>query len=123
MQIFMTITGADLVAEDLHDVTRDIQHAIERETDAAVAIHEGNGSAGDKGEPITAGVILITILTSETAVALINVLKAYFDRHRKLRVALEKDDGNKLVIEADNLEDDEIEQTMKISREFFDLPE
>ena len=78
------------------------------------------GNMGNKGDLVQLGQIILTFLTSGAAVALIEVLKAYFARSASIEMEFEREDGRKMRIRAENIEPDQIDSTRTIAKEFFE---
>ena len=53
------------------------------------------------------------------AVALVNVLKAFFERNSSIQMEFRRDDGKEMRISVHNMKADEIERTRALAREFF----
>ena len=82
-------------------------------------IPEKPAGAGTRGAELMIGEVALAVLSSGAAVALINVLRSYFDRSSSRELEFERSDGNKLKISTRNVHADEIEQTFDRAREFF----
>jgi hypothetical protein len=76
---------------------------INSEKIGAASLTEGTGSQGNKGDPITLGVIAITLIKSGAAVAMFNVLKAYFQNRATIDIELTNAAGDVLKLNASNL--------------------
>ena len=119
MEAILKITSDDLDEEKLQDLTRDLTRTLNRETDVEATLPEEAGELGDKGDPVTIGAIVLTALSSGTVVALFNVFRTYFERRQSLEVELARPDGKKFKLKAENLDEDEIERTVKLVNEFL----
>ena len=119
MVISLQVEAPDLADEDLQQVTRELCHAINDETEVSAEVPAGETVAGGRGEPITVGLLALTFLTSGTAVALLQVVRAYFERSAALKVALRRQDGKTFEIRAENLSADQIDQTLDLAKAFL----
>jgi hypothetical protein len=115
----LSLTSAELDSEELHDLTRDLCQMLNEETDIQAVIGQSSPKVGSKGDPVTLGTLALTFLTGGSAVALIRVLGIYFSRKESLDVTLERNDGSKIKIKAENLRPEQIERTSSLAREFF----
>jgi hypothetical protein len=115
----LSLSSAELNSEDLHDLTQDLCRTLNEETEIEAAIREGSPKAGSKGDPMTLGTLALSFLTGGSAVALIKVLGIYFSRKESLDVTLERNDGSKMKIRAENVRPEQIERTSNLAREFF----
>lgn len=94
MKLTLNLSSNELDNEDLQVLTRQLCESIINETDITAQIPSGTVQQGHKGDPITLGLITL-IIKSGAAVALCEVLKAYFNRPLET-IELEKPDGTKL---------------------------
>jgi hypothetical protein len=107
-------------ASGLQDLTFEMCAAVNAETDAEATVAERQGESGDKGGVIEAGTIILALLGSGgVAVSLVNVWKSYVERGRHISVELKREDGRAINIKADNLDDSQVEQTLRLVREFI----
>ena len=95
----LQIQSDELSESRLQDVARSLRSDLLKYTDADVDFPQERGEAHHKGEPITIGLLLLTAMTSGTAVPFFNVLKAYFERNKGLKIKLERADGAALEID------------------------
>jgi hypothetical protein len=119
MSLRMTLTSAELGAEDLQAITRDFCNTANQENDLQVELARGTAVSGTRGDMVEIGNLALTFLTSGAAVALINVCKAFFERSSSLEMSFEREDGKKLTIKAHNVGSDQIAKTIETAREFF----
>ena len=120
MDATLSITCPDLSAQDLQELTRDLARTLNEETELTASLpEEPSRSAGTKGDPITLAHILLTALSSGTLVALFNVMKSYFERRSALEMVCERKDGEKFVIRAENLKANQVNETVKLAKEFL----
>jgi hypothetical protein len=119
MNAHLSISTTDLDVEDLQAMARDVCEEINGKTSVNASLSEERDLAGTKGDIGLLGQIALTFLSGGAAVALIDLLKSYFDRNSSLEVAFERPDGKKLKILAENMGEQEIERTREMAREFF----
>ena len=119
MSVTLSINSSELNAEDIHELALDLSRTLEREADISAELAEGPTEAGTKGEPITVGVLILTVLKSSAVASMFSALKSYFERNSTLEMEFERSDGSKLKIKAENVRRDQIERTMESAREFF----
>lgn len=88
----------------LQRVTRELTTALDRQESLQARMPEGESRPGAKGDPVTLGAIVLTLIGSGGVVtALINVLKAYIDRHPSLKIEIKRPDGGTTTVSAENL--------------------
>jgi septum formation topological specificity factor MinE len=104
---------------EVQAMTRDLVASINRHTEARAAIPEGTAGADERGDPITLGMIALSFVTSGAAVALFQVIKAYFERDESLEMSFERADGRKLTIKAENMSAERIDKSVALAQAFF----
>ncbi len=119
MQVKLTLLS-DAVGDDgLDELTRDLCATLNEETEVSAEMAEGALEPGAKGDAMSLGTLLLTFLSSGTAVALFEVAKAFFERNSNLELELERPDGAKMVVRAKNVDAERIDSTLNEAREFF----
>jgi Effector Associated Constant Component 1 len=87
------------VAQLTRDLERDLSRAgIKARVVEAVAV------PGEKGEPVTLGVLALALVTSGAVNALIGCLKAYVSREPALIIKLKRPDGLQVEVNARNVD-------------------
>lgn len=119
MVVTLSVSSPELSNERIQALTRDLCGTITKETDIEAELAKGTAQKEAKGEPITLGLIALTFLSSGTAVALLEVLKSYLARESTLEITLERNDGAKLIINAKNLEKEQINETFRRAKDFL----
>ncbi|MEK7992966.1 MAG: hypothetical protein AAB403_04085 [Planctomycetota bacterium] len=120
MSLRLSLTSAELGAEDLQALTRDFCNTANQEGGLSVElVHEAAPPGARSAELVQIGNLALTFLSSGAAVALINVCKSFFERSSSLELSLEREDGKKLGIKAQNVRSDQIARTLETVREFF----
>lgn len=103
--IRLHLASDDLPPAAIQSMARDIAQAIGHKTDATAAPPVTETRPDTRGEPVTIGVLTVSFLTGGTAVALVNLLKSFFDRNRRVSFTVERPDGHKITLSAANLDD------------------
>ena len=119
MDATLKIISSDLATEDLQNLTHELFCALNEETETTATLPEEPGEGGAKGDPITLGTIVLTALSSGTVVALFNVLRTYFERKPSLEMEFQRSDGQKFKIRSEQLDKSQVEQAMKLAKEFL----
>jgi hypothetical protein len=119
MQVTLAIKSDRLAGDDLQDLTREFCATVNRETEVSAHVPERPAEAGERGDPVTLGVLLLTFISSGAAVALFETVKALFERNSSVELDLKREDGRTLTIRAQNLGPDQIERTMAAAQDFF----
>lgn len=118
MEVSLQIEAPALSDESIHKATQELCRTFNNETEISAKIPVGQSVPGSKGEPITVGVLLLAFLTSGTAVALMEVIKAFFERNKTLGFKLTRADGEVLEIGAEHLRARQFDQTLSLAKEF-----
>jgi hypothetical protein len=119
MALILSISSPELDEERIQDLAFDLCKTLGQEIDVEAKLAERPGQIGDKGDPITLAAIVLTFLTSGAAVGMFNVFKSYFERKSSLEIELQRKDGKKLRIQAQNVSSGQIDRTMQQAEEFF----
>lgn len=69
---------------------------------------------GTKGEPITFGVIVLSIIKGGSIAALISLLQRYLLREPSLKISIQKKDGTKYIFEQKNMSPEKISEMLKL---------
>jgi hypothetical protein len=118
METTLSISCEDLSSDILQRFVFEINRELNAEGMVS-KIPEKPASPGGRGDMITTGQLVLTALSSGTVVALFNCIKPFFERKSSLKMAFERKDGAKLVIEGDHLNRHQIDQAVKTAKEFF----
>jgi hypothetical protein len=113
---------AELMPEEvLQKFTLEMMRTINAETDTEATLQQGLAGKGTRGDAVTIGQIILTALTSGAVVALFGVLKSYFERKPSLEIDFKRPDGVDFKITASQLGRDQIDQTLALARDFFEV--
>jgi len=112
MNLTLQVASHSLLDEEMHDLTRQLAHTISSETDISAQIPEQKAEPGNKGDLIDAGKMILNFVTSNTAGALVGVLKSFFDRTSNFSVDIKRPDGSQINISAQNMKPEQIEDTV-----------
>lgn len=113
MSIELSVSSSELRENALQDLTQEFCEALVREVKIDAITKGGSMVLGEKGDPVTIGVLVLSFITSGAAVALFKVMSAYFARTRKLVFSLKKANGDEISITSENMSPQEREQTLK----------
>jgi hypothetical protein len=109
----------DLSDDELYELSVELSRTINEETDASAKLIDGHYVPGTRGFNLDLGTILLTLMSSGTAVALFNVLKAYFERRPSLKLHFETPEGGKFSIGVDNVSSEQTEKTLDLFEQFI----
>jgi hypothetical protein len=112
MPIMLKISSSELDEERIQSLTLSLCKTITKETDIEAELAKSPAKKGERGEPITVGLIIITALSSGSAVALFNLLKSYFEREPSIKVIIKREDGVEVLVDAKNIRSNEIKEIL-----------
>ena len=117
MNLELQLSSSELDAQDLQALIRKLCDSITDATDIEAEILSGAAVENTRGEIVTLGVIALAFLTKGAAVALCDVLKAYFSREPSLKMGIKKPDGTTITLEASNINPEKL-QTLLAQADF-----
>jgi Effector Associated Constant Component 1 len=117
----LQLTCAGLSESSLQAITRELAKSFSEQEIGRATLSETATPSGAKGDPVTIGNIALALLGSGgVAVSLVQVLKAFVERNRKLQFELTRPDGKKLSFTAENLADrDQLQNAAKVMEQFI----
>jgi hypothetical protein len=121
MALTLSLSSEELNDEDLQELTTDLCKTIINETDIDAELVEGPTQGGNRGEPITLGLIALTFMNTGAAVALFKVLKSYLDRESSLVIDIQREDGTKLRIKTKNMQSEQVKDTLSEVKIFLGI--
>jgi Effector Associated Constant Component 1 len=102
--IALELSCNDLDPSRIQSLTRELAKDLQRFGIGSVNLKEGFARLGAKGDPVTIGQIVLTLVGSGgVAVTLAQVLKAYVERKPSLHIEVVRPDGEKRVLDASSL--------------------
>jgi Effector Associated Constant Component 1 len=110
---FLTVSlSADLPNGSLVQLTRDLERDLSR---AGIEARSGQAPSvpGEKGEPVTLGVLTLAFVTTGAIKTLIGCLKAYISREPSLAIKVKRPDGTQVEVNARNVDAPEIGAVLK----------
>jgi hypothetical protein len=96
--------SADLPDARVAQLTRDLARDLSRTGIKARALEAGAAVPGEKGEPVTFGMLALALVTSGAVKALIGCLKAYVSREPALIIKIKHKDGTQVEVNARNVD-------------------
>ena len=102
MELEIKVDSRDLTDEEVQEATYDIHRTLGEEHGLSSTVPQQEPRPGAKGEGLTIGVLVVTLLTSKAALALIGVLKAHLSRSKRVRIMIRSKAGE-TIIDADDL--------------------
>jgi hypothetical protein len=94
---------ADLPDTRIAQLTRDLARDLSRGGIKARAVEAG-AVAGERGEPVTLGVLTLALIGSGAVKALIACFKAYISREPALTIKIKRKDGVQMEVTARNVD-------------------
>lgn len=111
MLITLSLSAADFDHDDLQSLTGRLCRDLIEETGAKAELASQPAERGTKGDlPVYGQIIIAAISGGGFVVALVNVLKAYAQRIPSLQFELQKKNGDKVKIKADDLRSSDMKE-------------
>jgi hypothetical protein len=115
MAVTLSISSNELSDDRLQKLASDLCRTINKETDIEAELPEDIGKKGARGEPITLGLILLTILKSGSVIAFLKVLQSYLEREGpSITFTIKKANGSEVALDAKNMRPDQIRAIKEI---------
>jgi hypothetical protein len=115
-EIVLVMEGEGLDEETIRRQELDLRRMLlENVEDAEIAEPEASAQKGAKGDPITLGLITMTLIKSGAVVAMINCVKAMIMRQKKLKIKVKTKDGKTIEIDASNMDSDAVTKQLQAS--------
>jgi hypothetical protein len=119
-EILLQLSDLESSPTALLAVTRELANRLSNEPDMKVSLPEAPTSKGSKGDPITIGALVLSIVGSRGALSsLIGLLKAYIERRPTLAFEFRRGDS-KITVRAENLTSRELGKTSEALRRLME---
>jgi hypothetical protein len=120
MELTIKLSSDEIDIEDIQYLTESLCESINQHTDINAFLEEKSEEIGTKGDAITLGTIIMTLIGSGgVAVKLIQVLKAYIDRGKHIKIKITSKQGELVEVEMANLGNDQIGKTTELISKMF----
>jgi len=118
-QIRLTV-DADQRPEKLAELTREVLSDLEGQSGLSARQGARDAAAGERaGEVPLLGQLILTFVTAGAATALINCLKSYIERDRRMKFRLRKNDGTELELDGARFDAQAIGETIRQVERFL----
>jgi hypothetical protein len=118
--VFLKLQCAELDDSRLQSLTLDLAKSLRDENIGVVKRAETPPNIGDKGDPITIGTIVMTLIGSGgLAIKFLDVMKPYFERKPKLVLKLNRPDKS-VEVTAESLSGRQLRETSELLNRFFE---
>ncbi len=112
----LILGGDDIDSETLYRYKIDLRRMLEENIEDGQIQEPANDlKAGAKGDPITIGTIILSLISSGALTSLVKSFKGIFARDRHLRITV-KNGGQEINVDAKNINDD---RTIKLLERLF----
>ena len=118
MNATMKLNCNELASEDLQEITMEMMRVLNRETDVTATLPEESAKKGARGDTTILYQIALAALNGGAVVAMLNILKTYVGRRKSLVIEIKGEDGKTLSLNAENLSQQQINQTLEIAKKF-----
>ena len=112
--VILRLVNENMDAEDLAKSTYNFAEVIKSETDVNVERQEMDLENHQKGDGINFATLVLTFLSSGSAIALFNVFKSYASKDSAIKFEITKDNGEKIILNANNLTKTQFDKVLSI---------
>lgn len=122
MDLTLSITSDSIDDHKIQELTRDMCKDLNLgSTEITARLAEDSGGVEQKGDPVTIGTIILSLIGSGgVAVTLINLAKVYIERGAKLKIRIQKANGDDISIEETNLSSTQIDRTTELVKKILE---
>lgn len=111
-ELTIQLTG-NIDRESVSDHTMAFRDAIEDKLlDAEVSFPTKKAGIGEKGDPVTVGLIILSLITSGSVVALLECIKGIMARDKKIEFDIKKKNGECIKVTSQNVSTGEIKELL-----------
>jgi len=115
-EVFLRLEDKGSSQSALLTVSREFTERLSREPNMMALLSESPGPRGSKGDPITIGAIVLSMVGSRGVISsLLGILKSYVERKPTLAFEFQRGDA-KLTVRAENLEPKQLDKTTQALR-------
>ena len=115
-KVLIELSDSDLDSDDLQQAEMNLVTAISQIDGASVARRRtGQATPGTRGEPVSVGTILISLVSGGALTALVGTLQTWLTRddRRTLKLTVESADGQKVTLDSAQFDEDQIRAFLK----------
>ena len=118
MAAVLSLLATDLDEDALQNLTQRLCRDLRDEAGVDAHLATQPAVVGHKGDlPVLGQIAIAALGAGGFAVALVNVLKSYVERKPSLQFELQKKDGDKLTIKAEDLRGDDMTRLTQVIKE------
>jgi len=107
------LTAPNLAPEQLQDISSSLLKDLVVELGLNARFTTEAGKLSDKGDPVTIGVIIVSLAKSGAILGLIRLLQTYIRRVPSLELTVARPDGQKIKLRSSNFTDEQLAKTLK----------
>lgn len=104
--------SADLPDVRLAQITRNLERDLSRAGIQARPVEEPSVS-GERGDPVTLGMLALALVTSGTIKVMIECFKAYLSREHALSIKLTRADGTQVEVTTHNVDTPKVREALE----------
>ena len=116
--IHIQLTGKGLDSDDLQQAEMHLVTGISQIDGCVINKHEaGQTELGARGEPVTVGAIILSLVSGGALTALIGTLQSWLTRddRRTLKLTIESAEGQKITLDSAQFTEDQIKSFLRSS--------
>jgi|SRR5580765_279043 len=113
-EVDLHLSATDLDDEGIQYLTHEFAQSLQTETGISVVLPTLPEAKGFKGDPITVGNMLVTLIGTQGVLAFINVIRTYFERKSSIQIEVTDATGKRVVLGAQNLTPSQVQDTKRL---------
>ena len=108
----LTLTLSNLPNARLASLTHQLERDLSR-CGVCTRVPKGPQSSGERGDPVTLGVLALALINRGAAASLLGCLKAYLSREKKLSIKITHQNGDLIEIDSLNIDTVSLRKTLE----------
>ena len=118
----LVLAAAELDEERLQSITRQFCQSLSAQLGYDARLPEAPGAAGERGDPVTIGTILVTLAKTGTILGFLRLVQSYIARAPSLELSIVRQDGSRFTLKAANLTERQLRSTEETLERLWNAP-
>jgi membrane-associated two-gene conflict system component 1 (EACC1) len=115
----LKLSGDQLGDAELQRMTDEMADVLGREAGITAEVPRRQPGPGEKGEPITIGLLVMAAITSGAIPAFFDVVGSFVQRSRRLEISVTGNDGRTVTLTSENVSQKDREHTIAQLRDLM----
>jgi Effector Associated Constant Component 1 len=106
------LRAPNLAPEQVRDISASLLKDLVAELGLDARLATESGSPGDRGDPVTIGMIIVSLVKSGAILGFTRLLQTYISRVPSLELTIARSDGQKIQLKSTNFTDEQLDKTL-----------